>query len=386
MKDKLNKIFQDQFSVLPQAYFFSPARVNLIGGHTDYNGGLVLPCTISLGTYGGAKKRSDLKFGFYSENFKEFGRIEIDINDMDYRVDHGWVNYAKGVIYQFIENGFIFEYGFDLCLIGNIPGGGLSSSSSLELLVCVLIKSLYGFELEMLDMVIMSRAVENKYMGLNSGIMDQFIIGMGIDQHAILLNTSNLDYRYVPLDLKGYAILIANTNKVRKLTDSKYNERYEECQDALKLFKRYHNISFLCELSQMDFDRSKKYISSETLKGRTRHVISENKRVLKSYQALLVGDLQAFGKYMYESHISLRDDYDVSCLELDTMVDLLLKEEGVIGARMTGAGFGGCTVSIVKESCIDKVIENVSRAYHKKIGYPGDFHLVTTTKGAGSFE
>lgn len=386
MKEQLEKIYQQVYNRPADAYFFSPGRVNLIGEHTDYNGGHVFPCTISLGTYGAVVKRQDQTFRFYSENFKDLGIIEIDLNNLDYNEDHDWVNYAKGVILQFVKKGYSFDTGFDLAITGNIPGGGLSSSSSLELLICVIIKDLYQFNIEMLDMVKMSKAVENDYIGVNSGIMDQFIIGMGIENHSILLDTNTLKYKHVPLDLEGYVILIGNTNKKRTLADSKYNERFAECQSALKILQEHTDISALGDLSIKEFEAIKHYLKDDVLMRRARHAVNENVRTLESYDALVSGDLDSFGKYMLDSHISLRDDYEVSCLELDTMVELLLQEEGVIGARMTGAGFGGCTVSIIQSDKVEGIINRVSKAYQDKIGYAGDFHIVTVGKGASKLD
>lgn len=387
MKNKLKLLFEQVYKTSENlSYFFSPGRVNLIGEHTDYNGGHVFPCTISLGTYGAAKKRNDHKFRFYSENFSELGIIEIDPDHLVFDQNHNWVNYAKGVILQFMKKNHVLETGFDLVIYGNIPGGGLSSSSSLELLVCVLIKELYQFDIEMLDMVKMSKAVENEYIGVNSGIMDQFIIGMGKENHSILLDTNTLEYKHVPLELDGHVILIGNTNKKRTLADSKYNERFSECHQALDILKEAVEINSLGDLSIEKFENVKHMIKDDTLMRRARHAVYENVRTLKSYDALVSGDLKTFGEYMVDSHISLRDDYEVSCFELDTMVDLLLKEEGVIGARMTGAGFGGCTVSIIREDNVEKIVKKVSKAYQDIIGYAADFHVVTVGKGAGKLD
>lgn len=377
----IEKVFKEKFNK-DYGRYFSPGRVNLIGEHTDYNGGHVFPCTISLGTYGVAALNEDTYIRCYSENFSSKGFIEVNLNDLSFNQDHDWVNYVKGVILQFIKRGYDFKTGFDMVIEGNIPGGGLSSSSSLELLTCVMIADLYDFDISRLEMVKLSRAVENEYMGVNSGIMDQFIIGMGKEDHAILLDTNTLKYEYVPMDLKDHVILIGNTNKKRTLADSKYNERFSECQEALSILKDYKDISSLGDLSIEAFEALKGHIKDDVLRKRAKHAVYENQRTLKSLKALKADDLESFGNLMAESHQSLKDDYEVSCLELDVMVDLMSAEVGVIGSRMTGAGFGGCTVSIVEKSKVEAIVERVSKAYLEAIGYAGDFHLVDIGPGA----
>lgn len=384
MKTKLENLYNEKFNGEDEkSYFFSPGRVNLIGEHTDYNGGYVFPSTISLGTYGVASKTKERIITCYSDNFKSLGLVTVDLDDLSFNKNHEWVNYVKGVILQFEKRGFKFEHGFNLAIDGNIPGGGLSSSSSVELLVCVVIKALYGFNIEMLEMVKLSRAVENEYMGVNCGIMDQFIIGMGKKDHAILLDTNSLDYKHVPLELGNNVILISNTNKKRTLADSKYNERFAECQSALKMVSEEKNISALGELSIEEFEAVKSLITDTTLLKRAKHAVYENQRTKDSYEVLVKGDLEAFGQLMNASHVSLKEDYEVSCLELDTMVDLMQQQKGVVGSRMTGAGFGGCTVTIIDKDAVEDAINAVSVAYEKIVGYPGDFHIVETGNGAG---
>jgi len=386
MLSQLKAIFSKVYGEGNLSYFFSPGRVNLIGEHTDYNGGHVFPSTISLGTYGVVSSRDDMTIRCYSDNYPELGIVEVNLNDLSFSENDEWVNYLKGVIQQFQKRNFVFKHGFDFAIKGNIPGGGLSSSASLELLVCVMLEKVYGFAVSRLDMVKMSRAVENEYIGVNCGIMDQFIIGMGKKDHAILLDTNTLNYKHVPLELGEYVILIGNTNKKRTLADSKYNERFSECQRALTMLQSKLAINSLGDMSIEMFEENKSIISEETLMRRARHAVYENQRTLKSYDALIAGDLIEFGRLMDESHESLRMDYEVSCKELDTMVNEMRKQEGVIGSRMTGAGFGGCTVSLVRKDCVDKVIEAVSEIYEKKIGYKGDFHDVEIGNGAVELE
>ena len=386
MLNQLKAIFGKVYGEGNLSYFFSPGRVNLIGEHTDYNGGHVFPSTISLGTYGVVSSRDDMIIRCYSDNYPELGIVKVDLNDLSFSEKDEWVNYLKGVILQYQKKGFHFNHGFDFAIKGNIPGGGLSSSASLELLVCVMLEKVFGFTISRLDMVKMSRAVENEYIGVNCGIMDQFIIGMGKKDHAILLDTNTLNYKYVPLELGEYVILIGNTNKKRTLADSKYNERFSECQRALAMLKSRLEINSLGDMSIEMFEKNKSIITEEILIRRARHAVYENQRTLKSYDALIAGDLIEFGRLMNESHESLRMDYEVSCKELDTMVNEMRKQEGVIGSRMTGAGFGGCTVSLVRKDCVDKVIEAVSEIYEREIGYKGDFHDVEIGNGAVELE
>ncbi|MCH4886816.1 galactokinase [Acidaminobacter sp. JC074] len=386
MKQELKDIFYKVYGERQVSYFFSPGRVNLIGEHTDYNGGHVFPSTISLGTYGVVSSNEDMIIRCYSDNYPALGIVEVDLNDLSFSESDEWVNYLKGVIIQFKKKGFELNHGFDLAIKGNIPGGGLSSSASLELLVCVMLRKVYGFDLDMLEMVKMSRAVENEYIGVNCGIMDQFIIGMGKKDHAILLDTNTLNYKHVPLELGDYVILIGNTNKKRTLADSKYNERFSECQTALKMMQEKLDISSLGDMSIECFEENAGAITDGVLLKRARHAVYENQRTLKSYDALMAGDLIEFGRLMNESHESLKEDYEVSCKELDTMVYAMREQEGVIGSRMTGAGFGGCTVSLVKKDSVDKVISVVSEIYENEIGYKGDFHGVEIGNGAGELE
>lgn len=384
MKNNLNEIFGKVFSNTDDLkYFFAPGRVNLIGEHTDYNGGHVFPCTISLGTYAAAKKRKDKKIRFYSENLSDLGIIEVDLDNLEFNKADDWSNFPKGVVSILLDEGHKIENGFDVVYFGNIPGGGLSSSASLELTTCVVLNELFDLNIPMLELVRMSRRVENDYIGVNCGIMDQFAIGMGKKDHAVLLNTSTMEYQYANLDLGEYIILIGNTNKKRTLADSKYNERFAECKAALKELQEIISIDELGDLSEEEFEASKHVIKDEIRVKRARHAVYENQRTLHAYAALENGDLNTFGKYMNESHISLRDDYEVSCLELDTLVELTQAFSGVLGSRMTGAGFGGCTVSIVKKNHVDELVKSVEKSYLNKIGYAADFYIVKIGDGAG---
>jgi len=362
--------------------FFAPGRVNLIGEHTDYNGGHVFPCALSLGTYAFASKGKDNIIRFYSLNFRETGIIEVDLNKLEYNKEDDWANYPKGVIKAFKDAGYKIDKGFDVLYYGNIPNGsGLSSSASIEMVTSVLLKKLYKLEASMIEMVKLSQKAENNFVGVNCGIMDQFASGMGKKDHAILLNTNSLNYKYAPIYLNDITIVLANTNKRRGLADSKYNERRIECINALKELQKQLNISSLGELTEVEFEVNKHLIKNPIERKRAKHAVYENHRTLKAVKALEEGNISLFGELMNQSHVSLKDDYEVTGLELDTLV-LAAWKNGAIGSRMTGAGFGGCTVSLVYKDRVQDFIEKVGREYNSKIGYKPDFYLVSIDDGA----
>ena len=375
--------FVNVFNIKDQHLFFSPGRVNLIGEHTDYNGGHVFPCALSFGTYAIMAKRNDRKVRLYSMNFEDLGIIEFDLDNMVYDKAHDWANYPKGVIKTFENHGHKTEHGFDILFYGNIPNGaGLSSSASLEVLMAVIINDLNNFDLDMISMVKMCQEAENKFIGVNCGIMDQFSIGMGTEGCAILLDCHTLEYRYSKINMDGYKIVIGNTNKKRGLADSKYNERRSECESALAQIQTVKNINSLGELTEEEFEEVKNVITDPIVRKRAKHAVYENQRTLKAVKALENNDLLLFGKLMSESHISLRDDYEVTGKELDTLVSLAWEMPGVIGARMTGAGFGGCTVSIVKEENVQYFIDTITEKYTEIIGYAPDFYVANISDGA----
>jgi len=383
MINKLKDMFKRVYKCEAEKVFFAPGRVNLIGEHTDYNGGNVFPCAITFGTYASIKKRADKKIRFYSENFKELGIMEIDIDDMKYNKEHDWANYPKGVIWVFENNGMKIDSGFDILFYGDIPNGaGLSSSASIEVVTGVILKDLYNFDLSMIDIIKYSQKAENEYVGVNCGIMDQFAIGMGKKDNAILLDTNTLKYQYSSIKLDGASIVIANTNKRRGLADSKYNERRAECETALKDLQSELKINALCEINEDTFEKNRHLIKNEVCARRAKHAIYENQRTLKAVKALENKDIKLFGELMNKSHISLRDDYEVTGIELDTLVEIAWKMPGVVGSRMTGAGFGGCTVSIVKDEFVDDFIKNVGEEYKKKIGYEAVFYVAQIGDGA----
>ncbi|MGG7077150.1 galactokinase [Clostridium sardiniense] len=362
--------------------FFSPGRVNLIGEHTDYNGGNVFPCALSFGTYGAISLREDKKIRMFSNNFKDLGIIEFDLDGIKYEKEHDWANYPKGVIDVLKKKGHKIDKGFDVVIDGNIPNGaGLSSSASLELLIAVMLDKLFDLNIDRVYLVKYSQEAENKFIGVNCGIMDQFAIGMGKDNSAILLDCNTLKYNYSKVDLKDEVLIIANTNKRRGLADSKYNERRSECETALEELKTKLDINALGELSIEEFEENKELIKDDIRRKRAKHAVYENIRTLKAKEALEENDLKTFGDLMNASHISLRDDYEVTGVELDTLVELAWNQEGTLGSRMTGAGFGGCTVSLVKKNCAENFIKNVSEGYKEKIGYDADFYIANIGSG-----
>ena len=367
--------------------FFSPGRVNLIGEHTDYNGGFVFPCALDFGTYAVAVKRDDKNFRMYSKNFENLGVIEFSLDKLVNEPQDDWANYPKGVIKAFLEAGFDINSGFDVLFYGNIPNGaGLSSSASIELATSVILKDLFKLDVDMVDMVKLSQKAENKFIGVNCGIMDQFAIGMGKKDNSILLDWNTLNYQYAPVVLKGASIVIANTNKKRGLADSKYNERRGACEAAVKVLnEKGINIKYLGELSVERFNEIKHLITDEEQLKRATHAVSENERTKLAVEKLNAGDIEAFGQLMNQSHISLRDDYEVTGFELDSLVEAEWEAKGVIGARMTGAGFGGCTVSIVKDEFIEEFKKSVGEKYTAKTGLVADFYVAKIGDGSRKF-
>lgn len=377
--EKFNNIYGEKENT---RVFFSPGRVNLIGEHTDYNGGNVFPCALSFGTYGAISLRDDKTVRMYSENFEDLGVVTFNVDELVNDKAHDWANYPKGVIDVLRKHGYDVNRGFDMFVFGNIPNGaGLSSSASLELLMAVMANDLFNFNIDRVDLVKYCQEAENKFIGVNCGIMDQFAIGMGKESSAILLDCNSLEYNYSELDLNDEVIIIANTNKRRGLADSKYNERRSECETALKELQSKLDIKSLGELTEEQFEENKHLIEDEIRVKRARHAVYENQRTLKAVKALQDKDIKTFGKLMNDSHTSLRDDYEVTGKELDTLVELAWQQEGTIGARMTGAGFGGCTVSIVKRDKGQQFIDAVSKGYREAIGYDADFYVANVGDG-----
>ena len=383
MKEKVLEAFKSAYGDTTGArVFFAPGRVNLIGEHTDYNGGHVFPCALTIGTYAAVRKRDDTKCRFFSANFEENGIIERDISETEKDDAKGFSNYPLAVVHTLKEQGYSIDTGFDVAYLGNIPNSsGLSSSASVEVLTGYFLKELYNLDITNQEIALAGQKAENEFIGVSCGIMDQFIIAMGKKDHATFLDTATLEFKYVPVVLEGAKLVIACSNKKRGLADSKYNERRAECEEAVQDICHVKQIKHLGELTEFEFEQLKPYIKRDVCRKRAEHAVYENRRTIKAKEALEKGDIEYFGRLMNESHISLRDDYEVTGIELDTLVETAWKQEGVIGSRMTGAGFGGCTVSIVKDDFIDRFINNVGSIYEATIGYKADFYVVEIGDG-----
>ena len=389
MKKKLFDMFAELFGDSEGArFYFSPGRVNLIGEHTDYNGGHVFPCALTLGTYGAARKREDNKIHFYSMNLDSFGVVEASLDDLTNKKEYNWANYPLGVVWAFKEKGHTITSGFDMVIWGNIPNGsGLSSSASLEVLTGVILTDLFEIkDFSMKDLALIGQYSENNFNGCNCGIMDQFAVAMGKKDHAIFLDTSDLSYEYAPCVLDGAKIVITNSKVKHSLVDSAYNDRRNECAAALKALQSELDIQALGDLTPEEFEAHKSLIKDEIQLQRAKHAVYENQRTIDAVTALKAGDIESFGKLMNQSHISLRDDYDVSCEEIDILVDLAWKIPGVLGSRITGGGFGGCTVSIVKDESIDTFIETIGKTYLEKVGHEAEFYTVDIGDGASRLD
>lgn len=376
---KFEEIFGDAQGV--QVYF-APGRVNLIGEHTDYNGGHVFPCALTIGTYAAVRKRADRALHFYSMNFEELGVISSSIDELTPSKEAGWTNYPKGVMWAFAERGMKMDCGLDVVLNGNIPNGsGLSSSASLEVLTGYYLRDLFGFDVTNIDLAKIGQYSENNFNGMNCGIMDQFASAMGKKDHAIFLDTADLSYEYAPLVLQGAKIVVTNSNVKHSLVNSEYNVRRSECEKALEELQTVVKINGLGDLTEEEFEENKAAIKDETRVKRAKHAVYENQRTIRAVEALKKNDLKLFGELMNASHVSLRDDYAVSCEEIDVLVEEAWKIDGVIGSRITGGGFGGCTVSIVKDEAVEAFKEKVGAAYQERVGKTADFYVVEIGDG-----
>ena len=363
--------------------FFSPGRVNLIGEHTDYNGGHVFPCALTLGTYGIARKRNDRTIRFSSDNFSGLGVMETSLDDLVPSPAAKWTNYPKGVIWAFEKKGYSIAQGMDVLVYGNIPNGsGLSSSASLEVLTGVILKDLFDIEISMQDIALIGQYSENHYNGCNCGIMDQFAVAMGKKDCAVFLDTNTLQYEYATVKLEDAKIVITNSKVKHSLVDSAYNDRRRESETALKDLQKVVDIRTLGDLTEEEFEIHKDAIGDEICKKRAKHAVYENQRTIRAVKALKENDIAGFGRLMNQSHISLRDDYEVSCEEIDILVDLAWKINGVVGSRITGGGFGGCTVSIVKNDAVETFVEQVGKGYKEQTGHEAEFYVVEIGDGA----
>ena len=379
LKEKFQELFGDSENV---RFFFAPGRVNLIGEHTDYNGGHVFPCALSMGTYACVKKRQDGNFRFYSLNVESAGVITADEYSFNPLEDKQWASYLKGVIWAFRKRGYSFPEGLDLVLYGNIPNGsGLSSSASLEVLMGSILKEMYGLKLSLPEIALIGQYSENNYNGMNCGIMDQFASAMGKKDHAIFLDTATLEFSYAPLVLTDYALIITNTNKKHKLIGSAYNDRRRESEEALEILQKYAEIKTLGDLSDEEFFRLEEKLEDPIIRKRAKHAVLENNRTVAAKKALGDGDYHEFGRLMNLSHVSLRDDYEVSCEESDLLCETAWTLPYVLGSRMTGGGFGGCTVSLVKREKMKDFEEELQKVYEPKIGYPCSFYEAEIADG-----
>ena len=385
MKEQLIKAFRELFGEEGELHvYFAPGRVNLIGEHTDYNGGHVFPCALTIGTYAVARRREDRKIRFYSQNFPKSGVVETSLDDLTPYEAAGWTNYPKGVMWAFEGRGYKLPSGIDMLIYGNIPNGsGLSSSASLEVLTGTVLRDLFGFDdLSMTDLALIGQYSENNYNGMNCGIMDQFASAMGKKDHAIFLDTRDLSYEYASVKLEDAKIVITNSKVKHSLVSSAYNDRRKECETALKELQKVMDVPSLGALTEDEFEAKKDAIQSEVRQRRAKHAVYENQRTIKAVEALKNNDIERFGALMNASHVSLRDDYEVSCEEIDVLVELAWKIEGVVGSRITGGGFGGCTVSIVKNDAVDTFIEQVGNGYREKTGHEAEFYVVEIGDGA----
>lgn len=379
MKEKLAAKFQELFGdTHGTQFYFAPGRVNLIGEHTDYNGGHVFPCALTLGTYGVARKRKDSGMHFYSMNLDTFGVVSTSLDDLTNKDSNGWANYPLGVVWVFAQKGIRLDTGFDMVVWGNIPNGsGLSSSASLEVLTAFILTDLFKIsKFTMTDLALISQYSENEFNGCNCGIMDQFAVAMGKKDHAIFLDTATLQYEYAPVVLENAKIIIANSKVKHSLVDSKYNQRRQECADALYALQEELDINALGDLDMDTFHKFQEVIKDPLKVKRARHAVAENQRTIEAVKALKSGDIQHFGQLMNQSHISLRDDYEVSCPEIDVLVNLAWNHPGVMGSRITGGGFGGCTVSLVKNESADAFIQAVGAGYKEATGHEAEFYTV----------
>lgn len=382
LRSKFNEVFQKE-----KLYFFAPGRVNLIGEHTDYNGGHVFPCALSFGTHCVFCKRDDDKIRLHSLNLPEKGVIEADLNHIEYKKEQDWANYPLGMIKTIQNHGYKLDHGFELLFWGDIPSGaGLSSSASIELATAVAMNKAFNLHIPQVELVKMAQEDENKFVGMNCGIMDQFASGMGKEDHAILLDCNTLDYEYVPLNLRGVSIVIINSNKKHALVTSEYNTRRKECEHALKELQQKLPVKSLGELSIEQFEQNKHLITSEVEQRRAKHAVYENQRTLQAAAALKKGDLATFGKLMNQSHISLRDDYETSAPELDIIAETAWNVEGVLGARITGGGFGGCAVALVKDEAVKPLMDAINRIYPEKTGLKADFYIASAGGPARQME
>ncbi len=380
MRREIIRIFSEVFGGGPGVSAFAPGRVNLIGEHTDYNGGFVLPCALNLGIYGAARLRDDNSLRLYSANFKSSGVTELTIDSL---CAEGWAAYPTAVFKAFSAMGYKVDRGADFAFFGDLPdGSGLSSSAALEVLTGLLLKELYGFSVTPQELAVFGQFAENRFIGVNCGIMDQFASAMGRSGSAVLLNSATLEYSYAPFDYDSVSLALINSGVKHSLASSAYNDRRRECEAALADINEVKKTPALCSLTAAEFESCKSKIKSPVCQRRASHAVYENQRTIQAAEALKNGDLSEFGRLMRESHLSLKYDYEVSCAELDFLAQTAWDTDGVIGARMTGGGFGGCTVNLVKKESLDSFVKTITEKYKNKFAIPADVYAVKIGGGA----
>lgn len=384
LQEELAQSFNKRFGYDPAKLYFSPGRVNLIGEYTDFNGGHVFPAAISVGTYGAIAPRDDNQIRTYSANYPEAGIQTITVTDLALRPYDTWIKYLRGVMTVMAEAGYPVTKGFDLAIVGDMPtASGLSSSASLEILLLNMLQDMMGYQIDKLTIVKLGQAVENDYLGLKTGIMDQFAVAFGEDEQGIFLDTNTMAYEMVPAEFGEYRLLVMTTNKKRELTDSKYNERRAESEEALALLQENVDVETLGDLTVPQFEAAAADFEKDhaLVMKRARHAVSENQRTIAAKAALQAHDLVQFGELLTASHASLRDDFEVSGIELDTLVETALRQPGVLGARMTGAGFGGSAIALVEKDQVPAVTTAVGDVYTAGIGYQPAFFVAEIVAG-----
>ncbi|MBP9997337.1 MAG: galactokinase [Lachnospiraceae bacterium] len=386
MKERLLSWFSEIFGDTNNTeVYFAPGRVNLIGEHTDYNGGHVFPCALSVGIYAAASKREDDLLCMYSANYPDAGIAKVPLSLLAPKRTLDWCGYVEGVFHTFRKNGYSIDCGMNILIYGDIPeGAGLSSSAALEVVTGVLIRDFYGIDISNTDIAILGKEAENNYVGTSCGIMDQFASAMGKKDNAIFLDTNTLDYEYAPIKLSDASIVIVNSKVKHSLVSSQYNIRRKECESALECIRAGYDIDALCELNVDEYEQYSELILDDVCRRRAKHAIYENERTIRAKEALNNNDICLFGRLMNESHDSLRDDYEVSCEEIDVLVNLSRELPAVFGSRITGGGFGGCTVNIVANDGIGSFKEYISNGYFKATGIEPEIYVVTP--GCGPYK
>ena len=380
--DQLKSAYEAAYQKSATDIFFSPGRVNLIGEHTDYNGGFVFPCALSFGTYILLSKNDEQKINFRSLNMEAIYSLELT-QLSEPLPNKAWANYPLGVFAQFIKRGISITQGYDILFWGNVPAGaGLSSSAAMEVVTAYALNELLGTGYELTELAKIGRAAEHEFAGVMCGIMDQFASAQGKQDHAIYLNCDTLAFDLVPVKLEGIKVVVSNTHSPHHLDSGAYNDRVRQCQLAVQQISAVRPIKNLAELSQTDFEQVEHAITDEVAHRRACHVVGEVQRTKDAVEALQQGHIELFGKLMTQSHISLRDDYEVTGLQLDSLAEAAWKVEGVLGSRMTGGGFGGCTVSLVRDEAISTFIEQVGAEYTEKTGLKADFYIAEIGDGA----